>query len=89
MYQGKEEVDTPMLSISFLRGYYCAIEDTLLFHFWSKKEQHLKSDFTVHDDNVDSRSVNCVEQYLEMFKDKIHRGGNNLKLPKFHQMLHV
>ena len=83
------EVATSMLSNSFLRGYYCVIEATLLFHLWLKKEQYLKSDFTVNDENVDSRAVNRVKHYLEMFKNKIHRGGNNLKTPKFHQMLHV
>ena len=78
-----------MLSMSFLRGYYCVIEDTLLFLLWLKKEQYLKSDFTVRDDNDDSRAVNRVKQYLEIFKDKIRRRENNIRAPKLHQMLYV
>lgn len=33
--------------------------------------------------------MNQVKHYLEMFKDKIIRKRNNLKTPKFHQMLQI
>ena len=65
------------------------IEQTLLFHLWLKKDKYLKSDFEVNTGEIDSRAMNKVKHYLEMFKDKIIRTGNNLKTPKFHQMLHI
>ena len=38
---------------------------------------------------IDSIAMNHVKYYLEHFKGKIYCSGNNLKTPKFHQMLHV
>ena len=54
-----------------------------------EKDNYLKSDFTVQDNMADSRAINHVNHYLEMFKTKIICGGNNLKARKFHQMLNV
>lgn len=82
-------MDTPLILIDFLRGYLSVIEETLLFHLWLKKDKYLKSDFTVSEKMIDLRAMNRVKHYLENFKDKINRGGNNLKTPKFHQMLYV
>ena len=33
--------------------------------------------------------MNRIKQCFKIFKHQIIRGGNNLKTPKFHQMLHV
>ena len=84
-----DEVVTPNLTTDFLRGYFGVIEETLLFHLWLKKDRYLKSDFEIENGNVDSRAMKRIKHYLEHFKTQIIRGGNNLKTPKFHQMLHV
>ena len=54
-----------------------------------KKDKYLKSDFEINEGNIDSRAMNRVKHYLQDFKGVIQRGGNNLKTPKFHQMLHI
>lgn len=72
-------MEIPLISIDYLRGYESAIEDTLLFHLWLKKNKYLKSDFIVSENMIDSRAINRAKHYLENFKDKIIRGGNNLK----------
>ena len=77
------------ISRDFLRGYYNVIEDTLLFYAWLKQESFLKSDFEISGNNIDSRAMNRIKQYLFAFKNKIQRNGNGLKTPKFHQMLHI
>ena len=81
--------ETFLLTQTFLRGYMGVIEQTLLFHLWLKKDNYLKTDFEVNPGEIDSRAMNKVKHYLEMFKGKIIRKGNNLKTPKFHQMLHI
>ena len=53
------------------------IEQNLLFHLWLKKYKYLKSDFEVDPGEIDSRAMNKVKHYLEMFKDKIIWKGNN------------
>ena len=83
------EENTPNLSTDYLRGYYGVIVETLLFHLWLKKDNYLKSDLEIDTGNVDSRAMKRIKHYLEHFKAQIIRGGNNLKTPKFHQMLHV
>jgi hypothetical protein len=81
--------DTPLFTRDFLRSYYNVIEDTLLFHEWLKQDLFRKTDFETPQDNSDCRAMARIKLYLEAFKQNIHRGGNNLSTPKFHQMLHV
>ena len=83
------EINTPNLSTDYLSGYFGVIVETLLFHLWLKKDNYLKADFEIDNGNVDSRAMKRIKHYLEHFKAQIIRGGNNLKTPKFHQMLHV
>ena len=88
----KRTVDIPTtanLTLDFLRGYKQVVEDTILFYLWMKKEKFLKSDFEVVDDEIDSRAMKRLKLYLQSFKNKIVRGGNGLRTPKFHQMLHT
>ena len=39
-----------------------------------EKDNYLKSDLTVQDNMVDSRAINHLKHYLEMFKTKIIHG---------------
>ena len=71
-----------------MSGYFGVIVETLLFRLWLKKDKYLKSDFEIQNGNVDSRALSRIKHYLDHFKAQIIRGGNNLKTPKFHQMLH-
>ena len=73
----------------FLRAYTAVIEDTLLFHRWLKKERYLKTDFDVKEGENDSRASSRIKHFLQAFKDNVRRSGNELKTPKFHQMLHI
>ena len=87
----KKDKNEPSSKITrdFLRSYTSVIEDTLCFHRWLKKDHFLKSDFHVPEGRHDSRASNRIKHYLQSFKDNIQRAGNNLKTPKFHQMLHL
>jgi hypothetical protein len=72
-----------------LRYFATVIEDTVLFHQWMKQDNYLKSDFDVPPRGIDSRASHRIKCYLELFKKHVVRGGNGLKTPKFHQMLHI
>ena len=48
-----------------------------------------KTDFAENHTNGQSKASLCIKNYLEMFRQVVHRGGNGLKTPKFHQMLRV
>ena len=87
----RKNKDEPYSKITrdFLRSYTSVIEDTLCFHRWLKKDSFLKSDFHVPDGEHDSRASKRIKHYLQSFKDNVKRSGNNLKTPKFHQMLHL
>ena len=65
------------------------LEDTLTFHLWLKKEKFLKSDFETVVGSSDSRAMQRIKRYLYDFKSIISRRENNIKTPKFHQMLHI
>ena len=60
-----------------------------MFHQWLKNEKFLKSDFEIKRNTNDSRASKRIKTYFEGYKEIIERGGNGLKTPKFHQMLHV
>ena len=47
-----------------------------------------KSDFQINGYNNDSRASRRIKNYLESYTQIIHRGGNGLKTPKFHQMVY-
>ena len=83
------ELIASSLSKEYLKGFYGVIQETLLFHLWLKKDKYLKSDFEINTADVDSRAMKRIKQYLQNFKVQIIRGGNELKTPKFHQMLHI
>ena len=70
---------------------YCIAvkEGTLIFHLWLKNDQFLRSDFEMSGDTIDSRAMNCMHTYLELSKSNIIYKRDNLKIPKFHQMLHI
>ena len=84
----QQDNDT-FLSLPILFNFFKVIEDTLLFYLWLKKDHFLKEDFEVRRRDVDSKASKRIKEYLESFKKNIVRGGNNLKTPKFHQMLHI
>ena len=65
------------------------LHNTLTFHQWLKKDKFIKTDFV--EDSINGQSIASlrIKEYLEKFKQVVHRGGNGLKTPKFHQMLHV
>ena len=89
----RKKVDTrdnaPFISRNFIVNLVVVLKNTLSFHQWLKKDNFLKTDFIEDESNGESRASLHVKNYLEKFKDVIHRGGNGLKTPKFHQMLHV
>ena len=81
--------DAQILNIPFLSKYFEFIQDTLIFHLWLKKDKYKKEDFYVKRRHFDSKASKRIKEYLIMFKQHVTRGGNNLKTPKFHQMLHI
>ena len=87
----KQTGDEPRedITVQFLREYKQVVEDTLLFYLWMKKDNFLKSDFEVPENEVDSRAMKRLKTFLHMFKNNIKRSGWGLHTPKFHQMLHT
>ena len=81
--------DPPMITLRFLRAFANVIESTILFHEWMKQDRFLKTDFKNNNLGTDCRAQKRIKEYLQSFKDHIKRGGNGLKTPKFHQMLHI
>ena len=77
------------LTLQNLRDFKTVVEDTLLFYLWMKKETFPKSDFEVKKNQRESRALRRIKSYLRIFKKNVIRGGNGLRTPKFHQMLHV
>ena len=65
------------------------IQDTLLFRVWLKQGLFLRSNFEVTFGNTESKALERVTQFLQKNKNNIVHKGNNLKTPKFPQMLHV
>ena len=60
-----------------------------MFHRWLKSDFYYRSDFINQPNGNVSRAQSRIKAFLRGFQDKIARPGNNLKTPKFHQMLHV
>ena len=81
--------DTPLITRMFLVKLLIVLKQTLSFHQWLKKERFVKDDFIMIGNSGDSRASKHIKTYLENFKQVVIRGGNGLKTPKFHQMLHV
>ena len=54
-----------------------------------KQDLCLKYDFEIDVGNTYFRALEQVKMFLQKLKKKIERKGNNLKTPKFHQMLHA
>ena len=81
--------NAPLISRTFIVNLVMVLHNTLTFHQWLKKETFCKMDFEEDRQNGQSRASLRIKNYLEMFKQVVHRGGNGLKTPKFHQMLHV
>ena len=79
----------PMINRIFLLKLYIVLTETLMFHMWLKKEKYDKTDFITLPGTSDSKASRRIKTYLQNFKEVIKRGGNGLKTPKFHQMLHV
>ena len=77
-----------MITRIFLMKLCLVLKETLTFHQWLKMGRFPKSDFRINGYNNDSRASRRIKNYLESYKQIIHRGGNGLKTPKFHQMLH-
>ena len=84
-----DDVPAQKFTIQYLRGLKQVVEETLLFYLWMKNKKFPKSDFQVHDNQIDSRAMHCLKTYLSLFKNTISRGGNGLCTPKFHQILHT
>ena len=81
--------DAPFITRTFLVNLVLVLHNTLTFHQWMKKEQFHKYDFVENRRTGESKASLHIKNYLEMFKQVCQRGGNGLKTPKFHQMLHV
>ena len=84
-----DDNDPPFFTIEYLQKLLSVLEETVLFHLWLKKDSYLKSDLERNNGEVDSIAEKRIKLYLENYKSIIVRRGNNLKTPKFHQMLHV
>ena len=84
-----DEHDAPLIKRPYLIKLNKVIHDTLIFYLWLKQEKFLKSDFQLSRRGVESKAMRWIKEYLNDFKHVIKRGGNNLKTPKFHQMLHL
>ena len=93
MFEKKEKMydedNTIPITRQFLFKLYLILTETLLFHEWLKKDKYLKTDFAIVENSHDSKASRRIKTYLESYKEVIKRGGNGLKTPKFHQMLHV
>jgi hypothetical protein len=86
---GSGDTEVPFITKEFLKSYYMVVQDTLIFHQWMKQDKYKKSDFIRQPNEVDSKVMNRIKHYLQLFKQNVLRKGNGLKTPKFHQMLHV
>ena len=84
-----DDEDVTFITRDLLENLYTVIHDTLLFHQWLKQDKFKKSDFMLSRRGVESKAMRRIKEYLLNFKHVIKRGGNNLKTPKFHQMLHI
>ena len=84
-----DDEEVPFITRELLTKLYTVIHDTLTFHLWLKQDKFKKSDFLLPRRGVESRAMRRIKEYLHDFKQVIKRGGNNLKTPKFHQMLHL
>lgn len=84
-----ESTTAPLLSRQFLSDLHNVFGQTICFHEWMKSESFRKSDFEVPHGSHNSRAMTRIKKFLIDFDRTIQRGGNNLKTPKFHQMLHV
>ena len=87
--RGHDSDKAANISIKMLVKLVKVMEDTLIFHLWLKKDKFKKDYFKVYPGNTDSKAMDRIKRYLYDFKGIITRQGNNLKTPKFHQMLHV
>ena len=81
--------NAPLINRTLIVNLMSVLHNTLTFHQWLKKDKFIKTDFV--EDSVNGQSIASlrIKEYLEKFKQVVHRGGNGLKTPKFHQMLHV
>ena len=79
----------PMITLIFLVKLFIVLKHTPSFHEWLKKVRFSKSDLRAIGISSDSRASRHIKTYLKSFKQVVLRGGNGLKTPKFHQMLHV
>ena len=84
-----DDDNTILITRAFLLKLQIILIDTFVFHEWLKKEKYSKSDFVTIVNSHDSKASRRIKVYLENLKQIIQRGGNGLKTPKFHQMLHV
>ena len=85
----QDNTTATLLTRDFMRGFYNVIQDVILFHEWLKISEYKKSDFVVHENENDCRAQKRIKEFLQTFKTYIVRKGNNLKTPKFHQVLHI
>ena len=78
-----------LFTFDYLRGLFATMEQLLIFHQWLKEEKIKKEHFLDGDDGTPSKAMQRVISFMTLFKRFITRPGNNLKTPKFHQILHI
>jgi hypothetical protein len=76
-------------SIEDINDFKKVLEDTIFFYYWCKKPRFKKSEIDQNINGSDSPALKRIKAFLQDFKKNIVRPGNNLKTPKFHQMLHI
>ncbi len=88
-YPMMKENNRTLFTFDYLRGLFAAIEQLLIFHQWLKEDKYKKEHFMNGDDGSPSKALLRVISFMSIFKRFVTRSGNNLKTPKFHQILHI
>jgi hypothetical protein len=80
-------------SLNYLRGYLTAIEETVLFHDWLKREKFcgtvINSGPDEGGDVQEPKALARIRDFYKTFKDHVIVEGNQFDKPKSHQLLHI
>lgn len=80
-------------SLNYLRGYFAAIDETVIFHDWLKRDEFsqtvINSGQHEGGDEQEPKALARIRDFYKTFKDNILVEGNQFDKPKSHQLLHI
>ena len=78
-------------SLNYLRGYFAAIDETVIFHDWLKRDEFsqtvINSGQHEGGDEQEPKALARIRDFYKTFKDNILVEGNQFDKPKSHQLL--